>query len=81
LAANRSGREVGIANNQLYCGKILEIHKGKRCYFHFHELKTESFYLRTDVLKVRVGQSPDSPDVEEFAKKGTGSAQSIVFRD
>ncbi len=25
------GREVWIANNPLYCGKILEIRKGKRC--------------------------------------------------
>jgi hypothetical protein len=26
------GREVWIVNSDLYCGKILEIGKGKRCY-------------------------------------------------
>jgi mannose-6-phosphate isomerase len=41
------GREVWIAKNSLYCGKILEIRKGKRCSLHYHELKTESFYLHS----------------------------------
>ena len=40
------GREIWIANNSEYCGKVLEIDKGKRCSFHFHKLKLESFYLR-----------------------------------
>jgi D-lyxose ketol-isomerase len=44
----------------LYCGKILEIQKGKRCSLHFHKLKTESFYLRAGRLKVRVQESPAS---------------------
>jgi mannose-6-phosphate isomerase-like protein (cupin superfamily) len=73
------GREVWIANNQLYCGKILEIRKGKRCSFHFHELKTESFYLRTGLLKVRVRQSPDSPNVEEF-ELGAGECMDVPRR-
>jgi hypothetical protein len=42
------GREVWIANGKLYCGKILEIKKGKRCSLHYHKLKTESFYLPAD---------------------------------
>ncbi len=60
------GREVWIANSQLYCGKILEIHKGKRCSLHYHKLKNESFYLRAGRLKIRLMQSPDSAIVEEF---------------
>ncbi len=32
------GREIWIANNGLYCGKILEINKGKKCSLHFHKL-------------------------------------------
>lgn len=60
------GREVWIANNDLYCGKILEIRKGKRCSLHFHKLKTESFYLRVGRLKVRVKESHESATVEEF---------------
>jgi mannose-6-phosphate isomerase-like protein (cupin superfamily) len=60
------GREVWIANGHLYCGKILEIRKGKRCSLHFHKLKTESFYLRSGRLKVRIKESPESDPIEEF---------------
>src|SRR2546428_11011039 len=60
------GREVWIANGELYCGKILEIRKGKRSSLHYHKLKSESFYLRSGRLKVRVKDSPDSPVVAEF---------------
>jgi len=60
------GREVWIVNGDLYCGKILEIRKGKRCSLHFHKLKTESFYLRAGRLKVRVKESPESEVIEEF---------------
>jgi mannose-6-phosphate isomerase-like protein (cupin superfamily) len=63
------GREVWIANNDLYCGKVLEIRKGKRCSLHYHKLKTESFYLRAGRLKVRVKDSRDSETVEEFEMK------------
>ncbi len=60
------GREVWIANNDLYCGKILEIKKGKRCSLHFHKLKSESFYLRAGRLKVFVKESPEAATMEEF---------------
>jgi mannose-6-phosphate isomerase-like protein (cupin superfamily) len=60
------GREVWIANNQLYCGKILEIKEGKKCSLHFHKLKTESFYLHTGRLKIRIKESPESEVLEEF---------------
>jgi mannose-6-phosphate isomerase-like protein (cupin superfamily) len=60
------GREVWIANNPLYCGKILEIRKGKRCSLHFHKLKTESFYLHSGRLKIRVKRTAQSEVVEEF---------------
>jgi mannose-6-phosphate isomerase-like protein (cupin superfamily) len=60
------GRELWIANNDLYCGKILEIRKGKSCSLHFHKLKTESFYLRAGHLRVRVKETPDCDRIEEF---------------
>lgn len=60
------GREIWIANNPLYCGKMLEIRKGKRCSLHFHKRKTESFYLRSGRLKVRVKESAESAVMEEF---------------
>src|SRR5260370_8961170 len=60
------GREVWIANGDLYCGKILEIRKGKRSSLHYHKLKTESFYLRSGRLKLRIKESPAPTQVEEL---------------
>jgi mannose-6-phosphate isomerase-like protein (cupin superfamily) len=60
------GREVWIANNERYCGKILEITKGKKCSLHFHKLKTESFFLRRGRIKMRIMESPESATIEEF---------------
>lgn len=60
------GCEIWIANNELYCGKVLQIMRGKRCSLHFHKLKTESFYLRSGRLIVRVKDSPDSDEVCTF---------------
>jgi len=39
------GRELWIANSPLYCGKILEVKKGKRCSIHYHKIKDETFYI------------------------------------
>src|SRR6266852_9249614 len=60
------GREVWIANGDRYCGKILEISKGRKCSLHFHKLKDESFYLRAGRLKVRVMESAGATEMEEF---------------
>jgi mannose-6-phosphate isomerase-like protein (cupin superfamily) len=60
------GREIWIANNHLYCGKILEIRKNKRCSLHYHKLKTESFYLHKGRLKIRIKQAVDSGLLDEF---------------
>jgi hypothetical protein len=62
MSSPRVGEEkFGIANNPEYCGKVLEIDKGKRCSLHFHKLKLESFYLRRGKLKLRVKESPEAP--------------------
>jgi mannose-6-phosphate isomerase-like protein (cupin superfamily) len=59
------GREVWIANNSRYCGKLLEIKRGRRCSLHYHELKTETFFVRAGRLIVRVKESSHSPVLEE----------------
>lgn len=60
------GREVWIANNTRYCGKILEIRKGKRCSLHYHKLKSESFYLRAGHLHIRLKDSAETETIREF---------------
>ena len=39
------GKEVWMVNNELYCGKLLHVLKGKRCSIHYHKKKDETFYL------------------------------------
>ena len=39
------GKEVWMANTDLYCGKKLILEKGKRCSFHYHKNKNETFYI------------------------------------
>jgi mannose-6-phosphate isomerase-like protein (cupin superfamily) len=60
------GREIWIANSEHYCGKILEIRKGKRCSLHYHKVKRETFFLRVGRLKVRVKESALSEQLQEF---------------
>jgi|SRR5215469_4494423 len=60
------GREVWIANNAKYCGKILEIREGKRCSLHFHKRKSESFYLRRGRLRIRLKESVEADTIREF---------------
>ena len=76
IAPKGWGREIWIANNPLYCGKILEIQKGKRCSLHYHKLKTESFYLRAGRLKVWIKESPEAVALEEF-ELGPGECMDI----
>jgi mannose-6-phosphate isomerase-like protein (cupin superfamily) len=63
------GREVWISNGELYCGKLLEIGRGRKCSLHYHKLKTESFYLRTGRLWIRIKESPQADNSEEFELK------------
>jgi mannose-6-phosphate isomerase-like protein (cupin superfamily) len=59
------GREIWLANNPLYCGKILEISSSKRCSLHFYKLNTESFYLRSGRLRIRIEKSGEANTIRE----------------
>ncbi len=48
------GRELWIANSPLYCGKIMELKKDKRCSIHFHEVKDETFYVLSGVVQMNI---------------------------
>ena len=39
------GKEIWMANTDLYCGKKLILNKGKRCSLHYHKNKDETFYI------------------------------------
>jgi len=60
------GSELWLANGELYCGKILRFDQGKKCSLHYHKLKTETFYLHTGRLLLRIMDTPESRKIEEF---------------
>jgi quercetin dioxygenase-like cupin family protein len=55
------GYEKWIVNNEEYCGKLLFFEKGKRCSWHYHKLKDETFYLQSGKLLLYYGEN-DSLD-------------------
>ena len=53
------GHELWIVNNEKYCGKLLHFKQGKRCSWHFHKLKDETFYLQSGQLQVWFSDDDD----------------------
>jgi len=53
------GYEDWIVNKKEYCGKLLFFKKGKRCSWHYHKLKDETFYVHKGELEVRHGWTDD----------------------
>ena len=65
------GYEKWIVNNNKYCGKILFFIKGKKCSWHYHKLKHETFYIQEGKLKVTYGMIDDIDKAETiFLDKG-----------
>ena len=59
------GRELWIANSPFFCGKILEIKRGKKCSLHFHKLNGV-LLPPAGHLRIRVKESHSDQKVEEF---------------
>ena len=53
------GHEKWIVNNEKYCGKLLFIEKGKRCSWHYHKIKDETFYLQSGLISLYYGFEED----------------------
>jgi mannose-6-phosphate isomerase-like protein (cupin superfamily) len=60
------GSELWLANGELYCGKILRFDQGKKCSMHYHKIKTETFYLHSGRLILRIMNSAEAEVVEEL---------------
>ena len=59
------GHEEWIINTDLYCGKVLRFVSGKRCSFHFHKLKTETFYLRSGIIQILFSYGDEIHEAEK----------------
>lgn len=58
------GYEKWIVNNEMYCGKLLFIEKNKRCSWHYHKLKDETFYLQSGLISLYYGYDEDIGNAE-----------------
>jgi len=53
------GYEKWIVNRDDYCGKLLFMNKGKKLSWHYHEKKTETFYINKGSVVIYYGTSDD----------------------
>jgi quercetin dioxygenase-like cupin family protein len=49
------GFEKWIVNNEKYCGKILYFVKDRRCSWHYHKIKDETFYIQSGKIELIYG--------------------------
>ena len=59
------GFEKWIVNCEQYCGKLLYIAKGKKCSWHYHELKDEVFYIQSGKILVKYSDDDDLETAKE----------------
>ena len=64
------GYEKWIVNKDEYCGKLLHIIKGMKCYWHYHEKKDETFYLQEGKLLVKYSEEDDIEKAVEVIMEG-----------
>jgi len=53
-------------NNREYCGKLLFFNKGKKCSFHYHEKKHETFFLFSGKMEVKISWEDDISTVKIY---------------
>jgi quercetin dioxygenase-like cupin family protein len=63
------GFEKWIVNKEEYCGKVLYFFKDKRCSFHYHKLKDETFYVQSGKILLRYSDT-DEPEHEVILNRG-----------
>jgi quercetin dioxygenase-like cupin family protein len=59
------GFEKWIVNCDKYCGKLLYFAKGRKCSWHYHKVKDETFYIQSGKLILFYGED----DNIELAQK------------
>ncbi len=64
------GRELWIANNEKYCGKILEFKVGAKFSSHFHFLKAETFFIFFGELELTTYDLSNADEITQIIKKG-----------
>jgi quercetin dioxygenase-like cupin family protein len=60
------GYEKWIVNKKEYCGKLLFIRQGKKCSWHYHVLKDETFYLQSGKIMLYYSDNDDFSTAKEL---------------
>ena len=75
------GFEKWIVNSEKYCGKLLYFVKGKRCSWHYHQLKDEVFYVQSGRILVKFSNDDNLENANEIIlTKGDNFHVSIGLR-
>jgi quercetin dioxygenase-like cupin family protein len=53
------GFEKWIVNNEQYCGKLLYFAQGRKCSWHYHKLKDETFYIQSGCIELLYSTDDD----------------------
>lgn len=56
------GFEKWIVNNEKYCGKVLYFVKDKKCSFHYHKIKDETFFIQSGSIILKYSSSDNIKD-------------------
>lgn len=60
------GFEKWVVNCEEYCGKILYFVKGKKCSWHYHVLKDETFYIQSGKILLKYSESDEIKNANEI---------------
>ena len=60
------GFEKWIVNNDEYCGKLLYFVKDRKCSFHYHILKDETFYVHSGKILLKYNDIDDLDTAQEI---------------
>jgi mannose-6-phosphate isomerase-like protein (cupin superfamily) len=66
LVPKNWGFEKWIVNNKEYCGKLLYFVKGKKCSWHYHIEKDETFYIQSGKILLKYGEQDDMSFAHEI---------------
>jgi hypothetical protein len=58
------GFEKWIVNNEQYCGKVLFFVKDKKCSWHHHEIKDETFFIQSGSIILKYSEDDDIKTAE-----------------
>jgi quercetin dioxygenase-like cupin family protein len=60
------GFEKWIVNTEEYCGKLLYFVKGKKCSWHYHKLKDETFYIQSGKILLKYSDGDEMIYADEI---------------